>query len=627
MNFFEQQKRAKRNTAFLILLFFAGTIGVCATVSYAIGAILFYNYNYERHFSFSPIFVFQNMPHELLLYSFFGTLAVVAAGSMYKILQLSANSGKFIASSLEGRLITKSTASVKEAMLLNIVDEISIASGIPSPSVYILENDAAINAFAAGNAYDDAVIGVTKGAVELLTRDELQGVIAHEFSHIFNGDMKLNIRSIGILNGILFISLIGEFIMRALSRSSNKKGGVYLLFIGLALYIIGYIGLFFGNLIKAAINRGREYLADASAVQFTRYPKGLANALKKIGCANSTISSAKADEFSHLYFSNGVKKIFSFDTHPPLEKRIRVLEPNWDGKFIFPKQVKTEIKHKKTVQKKEAFKVVTAAAILNEIDNIGTINAEKMQNAAQKIDKIPHVIYNGTTDRKKVQIIIFTLLLNKDEEVSRLQQNIIKSEFLAESKAYFEEVKNEISKLQNNTVLSIIYLSMPTLKNLTKEQYLQFKAIVEQLIKADKIVSWFELNIKHLVLYPLDIWFGLQKIPPETHSSLFAVNFEVSILLSIITYGQFKDNEKAQKEFEKIAHIASAPKLRYILFKNISLERLEEAFSAIQKCRPLLRKKILEMSLYAINSDGKFMAKDLLSVHALSSLLHLPISI
>ncbi|MDR2081892.1 MAG: M48 family metallopeptidase, partial [Campylobacteraceae bacterium] len=519
MNFFEQQRKAKRKTAFLTLLFFAGTIGVCAAVSYAMGAALLYGH--ERY-SFSPVFVFQNMPRELFLCSFFGALAVIIAGSIYKILRLSTNGGKFIAVSLGGKLITKNIASAKETMLLNIVDEISIASGIPSPSVYILENDATINAFAAGNNYDDAVIGVTKGAVEFLTRDELQGVIAHEFSHIFNGDMKLNIRSIGILNGILFISLIGEFIMRVLSKG-NKKGGGILLLVGIALYIIGYIGLFFGSSIKAAINRGREYLADACAAQFTRYPKGLADALKKIGCANSTISSAKADEFSHLYFSSGVKNFFSFDTHPPLEKRIRALEPNWDGKFISPKPVKAESKHEKTAQKKEVFKAVTAAAILNEVDNIGTMDAKKMQNAMQKIDEIPRTVYNGTMDGKKAQLIIFALLLDEDEKVRQIQQNIVKSELSREQQADFEEIKSEILKLQNDTVLNIIYLSMPTLKSLEKEQYLQFKTVVEQLIKADKIVSWFELNMKHLVLYPLDIWFGLQKIPPETHSSLFAV--------------------------------------------------------------------------------------------------------
>ncbi|MDR2100358.1 MAG: M48 family metallopeptidase [Campylobacteraceae bacterium] len=620
MNFFERQERAKRKTTLLILLFCLGTIGVCTAVSYTVGVI--FAHDSFDDFSYSPVFIFQTMPLEIFLILFFGSLTIIAAGSLIKISQLSANSGAFIARSLDGRLVAKNRADAKEAMLLNVVDEISIASGIPSPSVYILENDNTINAFAAGITYDDAVIGVTRGAVEFLTRDELQGVIAHEFSHIFNGDMKLNIRSIGILNGILFISLLGEIIMRSLSKSRNKKGGGGLLLIGLALYVIGYIGLFFGNLIKAAINREREYFADASAAQFTRYPTGLSNALKKIGFANSIISSAKADEFSHLYFSNGVKKFFSFSTHPPLEKRILALEPKWDGKFIVPKPIKVQTNRKKTEAKKETPKIITAAALLYEIDNIGTLNAESLQNAEHKIAQIPPALYTAVSDKIKVQLVVFALLLDADKAVRKEQQNIVKDNFL-EAVNDFEEIQREIS--HEDLTLTLIQLGMPTLKTLTKEDYLKFKTTVERLIECDKVVSWFELNIKHLVLYPLDILFGLQKIPNEIYSSIFAVNFEVSALLSIITYGQLKDEKKALEAFEKIMHIADVSKARYIPFENISLNSLENVFAKIRQCKPLLRKKILEISIYALKSDGKFDAHDMLSVHALSSLLHLPI--
>jgi Zn-dependent protease with chaperone function len=625
MNFFERQKKAKRKTKLLVLLFLAGTIGVCVGVCYIVGVILSYD-SYKNGLTLSPIFIFQNMPHNLLLFLFWGTFAIIVMGSIYKIVQLSSNSGVFIAKSLEGKLVTKQTTDIKELMLLNIVDEISIASGIPSPPVFILENDKTINAFAAGMSYDDAVIGVTKGAVELLSRDELQGVIAHEFSHIFNGDMKLNINSIGILNGILFVSLVGEFIIRSVSRSrGNRKNSGGAILIGLALYVVGYIGLFFGSLIKAAINREREYLADASAVQFTRYPKGLADALKKIGAAGSIISSQKADEFSHLYFSSGVKNLFSFNTHPPLEKRILALEPHWNGHFIIAKPTKKEDKAKKTEDKKELPKAVTAAVILNEIDNAGTLNAEKLQIAKDKIADIPQIIHAATADTIKSQLIIFALLLDKDEAIRELQQDIIKAEF-SEAEG-FGVIKNEISKLHEDLVLNVIQISMPTLKTLTKEQYLEFKTVVNHLMEADKAISWSELNLKHIVLYPLDISFGLQKIPYEIHSSLINIRFEVSALFSAIAYSQFEDNEKALAVFNSMKHIVDEPKLNYIPLENISLALLESAYAKIQECKPLVRKKIVEMTLYLLKSDGEFTAKDLETVHALLSLLHLPVSI
>ncbi|MDR1614653.1 MAG: M48 family metallopeptidase [Campylobacteraceae bacterium] len=623
MNFFERQKKAKRKIELLILLFLISIFGVCFGISYTIG-VLFINSRGDK-LILSPVSIYQNMSPELLLYTFFGTFAVIIAGSLYKISQLSDNSGVFIAKSLNGKLLTKRATNANELMLLNIVDEMSIASGIPSPPVYLMDKDNTINAFAAGTTYDDAIIGVTKGAVELLTREELQGVIAHEFSHIFNGDMKLNIRSIGILHGILCISLVGEFIVRS-ARHSRKNGGGAIL-IGITLYVAGYIGLFFGSLIKAAINRQREYLADASATQFTRYPKGLAGALKKIGGAGSVINSAKADEFSHLYFSSGVKNFFSFNTHPPLEKRILALEPLWNGKFIFPKPLKTEIKPKKISDKKESLKAVTVAAILNEIDNAGSLNVKNLQRAKNKIAEIPQTIYNATTDTIKSQLIIFALLLDKNETVRKIQRDIIKTEFLETENINFKEIEDEIPKLQKDLILNVIQINMPTLKTLTKEQYLKFRTVVNRLIEADKALSYFEINLKYIVLYPLDITFGLQKIPHEIYSNLFSINFEVSAFLSVIAYSQFNDNEKALEVFSNMTHIADEPKLSYMLFENISLPLLESAYIKMQKCKPLLRRKIIEMTLYLLKSDGKFTAKDLESIHALSSLLHLPVSI
>ncbi|MDR1285757.1 MAG: M48 family metallopeptidase [Campylobacteraceae bacterium] len=636
MNFFEQQKRAEKNSKLLIALFFAGVIGVCLCVSGALFAIVSYGEtNADYHSSIISRYGF----FKVTVLPFLVTLLIIFFASIYKISSLSKGGGALIAQSLGGERVFRKSANTNEIMLLNIVEEMSIASGVPVPPVYILE-DESINAFAAGLGYDDAVIGVTRGAVTYLDRDELQGVIAHEFSHIFNGDMKLNIRSIGILNGILFISLIGKFILRSLANSKsvsrgNKKnnGAAVLMVIGIALYIIGLIGVFFGNLIKAAINRQREYLADASAVQFTRLPSGLANALKKIGGSDSIINSANANEFSHLYFSKGIKS-FLFSTHPQLDERIKAIQPNWNGQYITPKPITysgKEIQKTEEKKKEKIVKTITTAAILNEINNIGTITYEKLNTANKKIDKIPQLLYDSTADTLLAQFIIFILLLDKDEKIQKLQIEIIARDFFTSDNEgaleKFENIKSEFKNISRNIFLNLIQISMPTLKTLSKEQYLKFKNTIINLIEADKNVSWFELNLKYLVLYPLDVAFRIKKIPHEIHYAIRAIKFETEIILSAITYSQFLNDDKANETFIKTVKTFGTTALKYVPSKDISLISIENAYYEIQKAKPLIRKKVLEMAISCLKDDGHLSEQDIETIHALCALLHLPISI
>ncbi|MEY2528158.1 MAG: hypothetical protein QOJ05_248, partial [Verrucomicrobiota bacterium] len=256
-------------------------------------------------------------------------LAVISMGSVFKTMAL-ARGGRAVAELMDGRLVDSNTTDLNERKLLNVVEEMAIASGIPVPQVYVMENESGINAFAAGHSASDAAVAVTRGCINLLTRDELQGVLAHEFSHLLNGDMRLNLRLMGLIFGILCLTVIG----RVLLYTRGKKNPLPLL--GLALIAIGWIGVLFGRLIQAAVSRQREFLADASAVQFTRNPGGLANALKKIGGAaeGSQLQSPHAEEASHLFFANGLRSSFlGFATHPPLIERIRALDPSFDGTF------------------------------------------------------------------------------------------------------------------------------------------------------------------------------------------------------------------------------------------------------------------------------------------------------
>ena len=344
-NFFQQQQLAKTRTKQLVFLYGCAVVLIVMAV-YLVVHGLWYA-------SVAPASIPAQMNESLGLkvskpgymptlfepWLFFRVAlisgGIIFLGTIYKILALG-QGGPAVAQALGGRLIDLETKNICERKGLNVVEEMAIASGLTVPPVYILDDESGINAFAAGFGTSDAVIGLTRGCLEKLSRDELQGVIGHEFSHILNGDMRLNLKLIGVLHGILLIALIGETCMRLAGRSSsnNKRGPGPLLFIGgLGLFIIGYIGVFFGRLIKSAVSRQREYLADASSVQFTRNPRGLSGALKKIlgFPEGSDLKTPKAEQASHMFISNCLSRrlVNIFATHPPLIDRIQRIDPSF----------------------------------------------------------------------------------------------------------------------------------------------------------------------------------------------------------------------------------------------------------------------------------------------------------
>src|SRR3990167_8556858 len=283
MNFFESQDRAHKNTVLLVVLFVLAVIALIIMTNLLLMVVFGY-INSEQVRDGGTLI--RQMDWQTFVAVGAGVGVVVFAGSLYKIIALSAG-GRVVAESLDGQLIPRNTQDLNQRKLLNVVEEMAIASGTPAPPVYLLANERGINAFAAGLSPRDAVIGVTQGAIERLSREQLQGVIAHEFSHIFNGDMRLNIRLMGALNGILILGIVGYYLMYSASFSGRRRGndnsGAAIMALAVGLMVIGFAGTFFGGLIKAAVSRQREYLADASAVQFTRNPMGIAGALKKIG--------------------------------------------------------------------------------------------------------------------------------------------------------------------------------------------------------------------------------------------------------------------------------------------------------------------------------------------------------
>ena len=363
---------------------------------------------------------------------------------------------------------------------------------------------------AAGWKTTNAVIGITHGALERLTRDELQGVIAHEFSHIFNGDMRLNIRLIAVLHGILMIGMLGRMVLRSMrhvrgSRNSRDGRAVLVIFgIGAILMVVGYTGTFFGNWIKSLISRQREYLADASAVQFTRNSDGIANALKKIGGAipGSALTAASVDEYSHAYFALGYRHAqwFTFSTHPPLTKRIYRIQPNWDGKFLFDERKpvrdtasEQEAKKKREQEKRDKAKYIATAVAagiplneaLNALENIGEVSEEQVDAAKLWHQQLPDAVREHAENPYGAQALILALLLNKDSTTEK-QQLAVLDEIIGElHTSNVVQVKELMGELIDTQALPLIDLAMPTLREMTPDQYRRFKSGVNKLVSAD----------------------------------------------------------------------------------------------------------------------------------------------
>ena len=325
MDFQSRQHEAQISTSRLVAVFAVGIVAIVAVVS---GLLMMV-------FSATGS---DPQPLVALAIALPATVLTVGGASLFKSSQLRRGGGSAVARSLGGRQVEPGSDDPRDRQLTNLVEEIAIASGQPMPAVFVLDDEPSINAFAAGWAPEDAIIGVTGGALTHLDRRELQGVIGHEMSHIGNRDTQVKTRIVGWVFGIAALAIVGRVMLAGSFFGPRRRGrqegsGAVLVLAGLGLLLVGSVGVLFGQLIQAAVSRQREYLADASSVQYTRDPSALGDALIKIGAAgsNNRMQSPHATETSHLFFSEAVGSAFA--SHPPLEDRIRRLLPDWDGTY------------------------------------------------------------------------------------------------------------------------------------------------------------------------------------------------------------------------------------------------------------------------------------------------------
>ncbi len=647
MDFFSQQDQARKRTSHLVLLFLVALTVLTVLVNLVVAAALwgidehtvgqYQNVTAaaERGYMADTLGLFAYISWQQWLAISAAVVAVVGGASLFKWLSLKGG-GQRVAEMLGGRLAATNTDNFYQRRLLNVVEEMAIAAGMPVPPVYILPDDS-INAFAAGYQPSDAVIGVTRGAIEKLSREQLQGVIAHEFSHILNGDMRLNIRLMAILFGILFIGLIGRFVLdsalHSRSRSSKENNTLPLWAVGIALIVIGYSGVFFGNLIKAAVSRQREFLADASAVQFTRNPEGIAEALKVIGHGSgSEISSSEREETAHLFFGQAVPWRFGwFHTHPPLEERIRRLDKQWDGRFLPPQSPEAATAaDPELAQSSNLAETVgmVAAAVVAANTSAGSQASSADVTEPESPTTTPAqtpstALQDAARDPYTARALIYSLLLAAPTAKEYEQQlELVRQHQGQDLYRWLLRLHQAAQALPRQHHLPLVETAIPALKQLSASQYQAFRTTLVKLAKADGSIDIFEWCLYRLILQYLEPVHGDVSPVKARYGRIDKIKESTAVVLSYLAhYGH--DNEQAVQHAFAQGCQAAGVELS-LQPKPTQLNPLNQALVQLQQAYPHVKARIIKALVACAEADQQLLDVELDLVRTLAALLETP---
>src|SRR5262245_55671976 len=596
-NFFQQQDSARRKT-FQLVVYFVLAISILIALVY--GLLL----------ALEPVSWWQP---ELLLLAALGVGLVVGGASAFKVAQL-ASGGQAVALMMGGEEVPGTTTDARQKRLLNVVEEMALAAGVPVPPVYVLQ-EPGINAFAAGYAPGDAVVAVSQGCLNYLTRDELQGVVAHEFSHILNGDMRLNIRLIGLIFGIMALSIIGRLLMHTSGgRSSGRndsRGGMVLL--GLGVFVLGLVGAFFGRLIMAAVSRQREFLADSSAVQFTRNPDGIGGALKKIGglAEGSRIDNPQAAEAGHMFFANAFGKGLAglLATHPPLVERIHRLDPQFDGQFpeVRPVAVGREELAGPRPGRVPPFAGIPRLPGLPQVpvlvlgladeaaSRVGHVDPEGVSYAQALHDGMPDVLRVAAQEPFSAHAVVYALLLDPRADLRELQLTRLQAG--AEPRSFAETLRlvAPVQALPDTHRLPLLDLAMPALRQMSPHQHRAFRAEVEVLMIADQRLSLFEYTLRCVLHRHLDVQFLPQRQTRPVHSSPQKLAHPVATVLALLAWEGQPEPDQAARAFDAgmRGYIGGDHTHRLPPREECSLAEFDLALQTLNQPVPAIKRRIV----------------------------------
>lgn len=682
--FFERQDSARSQTTRLLFLF--GLAVLAIVVALSVFGFLVGNMINEGSSARQGLRVQAgNAVSPWLISALFGggSLIVIALGSLYQISMLRFGGGTRVAESVGGRQLAHHTSDPLERRLLNVVEEMAIASGTPVPPVYMMD-ETGINAFAAGYLPGDAVVGVTRGAIENLSRDELQGVIAHEFSHIFNGDMRTNIRLIGVLHGILVLSLIGQMLLRSLrfmnASSDNKNSGaiiMVLLVLGIVLMVLGSLGSFLGGLIKAAVSRQREYLADASAVQFTRNPSGIAGALKRIGGViyGSKLQHPNAAMASHMYFAQGVFEGLSglMATHPPLPKRIAAIDPSWDGNFfataaesslragqalagstaaldergesgfsqasavgmagLAPTSRMRELDPPQKVASRSNQNQLGKAApgshsfsvpeMMAAPDSVGAPQDEHRAYANRLLQQMDPVLLQAAHEPYSARALVMSLLIDADPVLANTQLALLQKMVPVDLFNAVYTLVPHVKALPSAARLPLVDMSLPMLRMMSLPQYQAFIPAFQALVQADQRLSVFEWTLSQVLYRHLHSHFVALPVVGTQYHSLAGLKPEISLLLTTLARTGNSEPEVARAFAAGGSQLPGLP-LALVPAEQCTFAELEKVIHKLAQASAKLRRQVLLACAACVSSDNVVRIREVELVRGIADLLDCP---
>jgi Zn-dependent protease with chaperone function len=640
VDFFARQDQARKSTKLLVFYFVVAVVLIVACVYFA-ALFLFQGAANYRHHGPTPVLSLWNP--QIFMYAAAGTLLIIVGGSVVKIAGLSSG-GSAVAESLGGRLLDSNARDPHERKLLNVVEEMAIASGVPVPQVYVMDEEQGINAFAAGHTINDAAIGVTRGCITQLKRDELQGVIAHEFSHILNGDMRINLRLMGIIFGILCLAVIGRALLRV--RGSSREKNPLPLF-GIVLLILGWVGVFFGQLIQAAVSRQREFLADAAAVQFTRNPDGIGGALKKIGGAHygSQIENEHASEASHMFFGNALKSsIFNaFATHPPLEQRIRAIDPHWDGKFSAPtyQAVEEVAAVKKPAARSTIPPIIPGfpagaaglAGLAAPVDTksvlpeIGNPTPKHLRYAVEFRESLSDAVRDAAHDPRGACALLLCLVLNSEDNERQRQLEELTNRVNPETHHQITILWPEIAASTRRARLPLVNLALPALRQLSPREFQQFLQALNWVIESDEQIVLFEFMLQKIVRRQLESYFARNRPAAIQYYSMKPLASDCEVLLSALAHTGQTDLSDINRAFQAGAphlRLAEVP-LTLLTWEQCDLDEINRALDRLAQAAPQIKKNALEACVQTVGADGVIQENEAELLRAIAEALDCPL--